>query len=185
MAQTQKTLSAIYTLLADNTTGAVSPQDVRDALESWRMSHGQIYIPAVNATSTALTQNIYAEVTGPAWTLTVGAASHNFDESGGNGRLTYTGVNPVTVHCALSYSMELASGTNSTISVTMGVNGTADAAAEQRRKIGTSSDVGAGACHLITTLTNGDYLSMFVKNNSNNNDVVVVSANLQAIGMTQ
>jgi hypothetical protein len=186
MAQTQKTLSAIYALLADNATGAISAQDLRDAFESWRMSHGQIYIPPVNATETAIVSaDVYVEVTAPAWSLTTGAASHNFDESDGNGRLTYTGAEPVTVHCALSYSIELSSGTNQYIAVSMGVNGTPDTSSEQRRKVGISGDLGAGAAHLITTLNNGDYLSMFAKNETSTANVVITNANLQAIGMTQ
>jgi hypothetical protein len=185
MAETQRTIADIYTLLSNNVTGAISPTDLRDSFETWRMSHGQIYIPATNATATTISDTTsYFEVTAPAWSLTTGAASHNFDESAGNGRLTYTGTEPVTVHVAFSYSMTTASN-NQVTHFRVGVDGTTDVASEVQRKVGTGTDVGAGACHLISTLTTGQYLSVFVRNSTSASNVTVVCCNLQAVGMTQ
>ena len=51
MVDTQRSLSAIQTLFADNTAGAISPQDLRDAVETLRMGHGEIYVSSTAATS--------------------------------------------------------------------------------------------------------------------------------------
>lgn len=183
MAQTQRTSSEIYTLLANNTTGAISPTDVRDAFATWRAGHGQIYVPAAAAAAISFSDSTsYVEVTGPAFTLSSGA--HLFDESAGNGQLTYTGAAAVTVHVAASISMT-ASNNNQITHWRIGVNGTADAASEIQRKIGTAADVGSTALHLITSLTNGDYLSLFVRNASwtASETVTLEVGNLQAVTM--
>jgi len=56
MADTIRTRSAILTLLADNTTRAISPQDVRDAVVSMHGVYGGLYVQdgstAQNANST-------------------------------------------------------------------------------------------------------------------------------------
>ena len=44
MADTSRTLSALQTLLADNTAGAISPQDLRDMLLSLSSGYGMIYV---------------------------------------------------------------------------------------------------------------------------------------------
>ena len=49
MTDTVRTLSALQTLLADNTSGAISPQDLRDAVIS---SVGFAYATAISANTT-------------------------------------------------------------------------------------------------------------------------------------
>ena len=44
MADTIRTLSALQTLLADNTTGQISPQDLRDMLVSCMGVYGHLYV---------------------------------------------------------------------------------------------------------------------------------------------
>ena len=182
MAETQRTSSEIYTLLANNTTGAISPTDLRDAFATWRPGHGQIYVAAAAAAAISFSDSTsYVEVTGPAWTLSSGA--HLFDESGGNGRLTYTGAD-VSVHVAASISMT-ASNNNQITHWRIGKTGTDDAASEIQRKIGTAADGGSTAMHLITTLSTNDYLSLFVRNESwtASETVTLEVANLQCVTM--
>ena len=180
---TQRTTAAIAALLADNSTALISPQDLRDALDSWRNGHGQIYVPAAAAAAVTISDTTsYFEATAPAWTLSAGG--HMFDESGGNGRLTYIGNEPMTAHIALSMSMTVG-GTSDITHWRIGVNGTPDEASEIQRKVGTGADVGALAAHLITTVTNGDYISVWCRNSSNTDDITVETANLQVVSMIQ
>jgi hypothetical protein len=181
MPDTQRTTATIFSLLANNTAGAISPQDLRDALLSWRNGHGQIYVPAAAAAAiTIANTNDYVEATTPAWTLSSGA--HLFDESGGNGRLTYTGVEPMVAHIACSISMTCGSNLQLT-HWRLGVNATPDAASECQRKIGTGTDSGSTALHLIATVTNGDYISLWCRNSTSAADVTLEVANLQAVTM--
>lgn len=182
MADTQRSVTAALALLADNSAGAISPQDLRDALTTWRMGHGQLYVPAAAAAAVTIPDTTnYVEVTAPVWTLSSGA--HWFDESAGNGRLTYIGAADVSAHIALTVSMSCASP-NQDIHARVGVNGTTDAAAEIEHRLTTATFRASTALHLIVTgLSNGDYISLWLRNETGANNVTIESANLQAVTM--
>jgi hypothetical protein len=181
MTQTQRSTAEIYALLADNITEDISPQDHRDSLATWRMGHGQIYVPAADSAPIVIINNTdYYETIDPAWTLS--ADAHNFDESGGNGRLTYTGVADVVLHIACSVSMT--SGDNQQVTHwRLGKNATPDEASEVQRKIAGGSDVGSTALHLVQSMSTGDYVSLWVRNATAANNVTLEVANLQAVTM--
>jgi len=104
MAQTQRSIAQVYALLADNVTEDISPQDLRDALETWLPGHGSIYVEAGDADTVTIPNDTdYVECTNPVWTLH--GDNHNFDESDGNGRLTYIGVADVIAHITATFSM--------------------------------------------------------------------------------
>ncbi len=180
MADVQRSVSAILALLADNANLRISEQDVRDAFVSWRNGHGQIYVAASDSAAVTISNNSdYFEATAPVWTLSAGA--HWFDESDGNGRLTYIGVAGIVVHVSCTISM---TGTNAQVTHwRIGKNGTTDAASEVQRKIGTGADVGSTALHLVTTMSTGDHLSLFVRNATGSNNVTLEAANLQVMTM--
>lgn len=181
MADTQRSVATILGLLADNVAGDISPQDLRDAFVSWRPGHGQLYVAAADAAAETIAGTVnYYEVTTPVWTLSAGA--HLFDESTGNGQLTYTGAVDVVAHIACSISMTCGSN-NQVTHWRLGVNGTSNAASEVQRKIGTGADVGSTALHLITTLSAGDYISLFVRNATGANNVTLEVANLEVVTM--
>jgi hypothetical protein len=179
VADTQRTVSEILTLLADNTSAAISAQDVRDAFVSWRSGWGQIYVAAADTAAITISNtSSYFEATTPAWTLSSGGLW--FDESDGNGRLTYTGTPDVTVFVTATVSMT--SGSSSQVTHwRIAKNGTADAASETQRKIGTGADVGAAVCSLVTTLANGDHLSLAVRNSTGANNVTLEVATLNVV----
>jgi hypothetical protein len=181
MTQTQRSAAEVYALLADNVTEDISPQDHRDSLATWRMGHGQIYVPAAASAPIVIVNNTdYYEAIDPAWTLSAGA--HFFDESGGNGRLTYIGVAPVTVHIACTISVT--SGSNQqVVHGRLGKNGVTDEASEVQRKIAQGTDVGSTALHLVTSMVTDDYLSLWVRNATAANNVILEVANLQAVTM--
>ena len=179
MADTQRTITAALALLADNTAGDISPQDLRDAFTTWRPGHGQIYVPAAAAAAITIVDTTnYVEVTAPAWTLSSGG--YLFDESDGNGRLTYIGTESVMCHIACTISFTAASN-NQLTHWRLGKNGTTDASSEVQRKGGTGSDVGAAALHLMVTLTTGDHISLFVRNATAVSDPTLTCANLQVL----
>lgn len=181
MPDVQRTVAEIDTLLADNTAGNISPQDLRDAFESWRNGHGQIYVKFADTADVTITDSItFFEVTVPVWTVTAGL--HFFDESQGNGRLTYIGIPPVVVHVACTFSFTSPSN-NQHLDWALGLSGVVDEAAELHIKLGTGADENSSALHLVTTMATNSYISLFVKNQTSTANVTVVTANIQAMTM--
>jgi hypothetical protein len=168
MADTQQTWAAAIALAADNTTGAISPQDLRNIMTTLRMSHGQLYVAAADSGDITINNTSdYEEATAMTWTLSSGARL--WDESDGNGKLTYTGTNPMTANQETHWRV--------------GVNGTTDAASEVIRKTGTANDIGSTAIHLIVTVSNGDHVSLFGRNATSTANLTIEAANLQAVAM--
>lgn len=78
MSDTVRTLSALQTLLADNTTGTISPQDLRDAVIS---ALGHLFVAATSTGITLDDDDIVVLATGGAGGITltlpaVAAAQH-------------------------------------------------------------------------------------------------------------
>jgi len=182
MADTQRSVSSILALLADNTSGDISPQDIRDAFVSWRMSHGQIYVPVASAAAVTISNtSSYFEATEPAWTLSSGA--HLFDESSGNGRLTYTGAVTSTIHVACTISMTCASN-NQVLHARLGVDGTTDETSEVIIKVGTGADVVSTAAHLLIDISPGSHISLWLRNETSSANITIQAANIQCVGMS-
>ena len=180
MAETQRTVAEIYALLADNSTGNISPQDVRDGFESWRPATGEIYVTAVNRGEIVIANTSdYAEATAMVWTLSA-AESRLFDESAGNGRLTYIGIPDTVIKVSLTLSMT-AAGTNQLLHFRIGKNAVPDDASEIIRYVTTGSDIGASATQFLTTLSTDDYVSVWARNETSSGNVTIEVANLQAI----
>ena len=182
MAESQLTTAAALAALADNTDGDISPRDVRDQFTTLRMGMGQMFVPATAAAAVTISDtSSYFEATNPAWTFSTDG--YLFDEVS-NGRLRYTGTVPVMAHIACSVSMTMSVGTNQVTHFRLSLNGTTDPASEVQRFVGTGSDVGSTALHLVETLTAGDYISLWVRNSTGSNDVTIECANLQAVTST-
>ncbi len=182
MTQTQRSVAEVYALLPDNITEDISPQDLRDALTTWRNGCGSIYVAAADRTPVIIANNTdYYEAIDPAWTLH--ANGYLFDESGGNGRLTYIGIADVVMQVTCTVSMTSASN-NQVTHWRLGKNATPDAASEAQRKIGaTGTEVGALAITMVEPMTTGDYVSLWVRNATAGNDVIVEVATIAAITM--
>lgn len=181
MADTQRTFAQILALLADNSSGDISPQDIRDALVSIRTDHGQIWVPAAARAAVTISGTVnYYEATTPAWSLT--ADAQLFDESAGNGRLTYTGIVPVMVHIACTVSFTVAAN-NQVIHLRLGKSAVTDEASEAIQKLGTGTDVGSTALHLIEVLDPGEYISLWVRNETSAANITIEVANLQVVTM--
>ena len=182
MADTQRTYAQVLGLLADNLAGDISAQDIRDAFVSWRMPMGQIWLPDGSGVAIACTTNTeWYEVNGSAWTSS--SFGEGFDESAGEGRLTYVGTVPIMVHAAFSVSFT-SSDTNAVVKWRLGVDGTTQPAGEAQRLISSgATDVGSTALHLVTMMDPGQYLSAFAQCENNSKTVTPVVANVQAVGM--
>lgn len=111
MADTVRTLSALQTLLADNTTQGISPQDLRDFLIS---AVGYVYGRALAVNATLTTNDVVVVGTGGAGgiTLTLPAVAssqyklyHAVKEDDGAGAVTLDGNSSETINGATTYAL--------------------------------------------------------------------------------
>jgi len=174
MAETQRTLASVLTLLADNTSGAISPTDLRDAVETLRPGHGEIYISSSAATTLSDTTT-WVEAAGT-YTLSTSPTAHWWAEAT-NARLNYTGVADSLAEVSASVSMTSGSSTQD-IEIGIGKNGTILTPSIVRRKIGTGSDVGAAPIVAQVDVSTTDYLSIMIRNITAANNVTLDLANL-------
>lgn len=186
MADTQRTKSALATLLADNTSGAISPQDLRDLMESLHFSFGSLYISTPAETSIA-NQNEWTKVAG----TTTDVNLHRFEGKTAlavDNRLKYTGAAMVHVHAVFNWSQTSAS---SNVEFDAAAYHYDDSAASGsilthsivRRKQGTGSDVGAAAAHFDVMMDTNDYVEMHVRNVTNDTNVTFQYAYMFIMGM--
>lgn len=166
MADTARGVTALQALLADNSNGAVSPQDVRDMLVSLVPAHGELTITASGLTTVSVL-NTWYNVSGT-WTLTA-TFSDDFDEPA-EGRLRYIGT-PTRTAFVIATISTTAADNNQVIEWGIAKNGTIISESIISRKQGTGADVGALAVQAITTLATNDYLTVQARNTTSTGDL--------------
>jgi len=179
VADTQRTIAAVMALLADNTTADISPQDLRDAIESLRPRFGRIYVLPAGSAAVVIPDTVnYVEITSPTWTLDANAL--DVDESDGNGKLTYTGAADVVAHVTAHLSLTSASN-NQDVHFRVAKNGTTLPESEAIYKILQGADATGVALETIVALSTGDHLSLAVRNATGANNITVENAGLQIL----
>lgn len=175
---TQRSYSEIISLFPDNTSGDISPQDLRDFVDSVRTPHGSFSMQS-NAVETVINSiDVYEKVAG---TTAAGPHLHDMtmDQSG---RLTYTGVSPRHFHLVASIAMTSAAN-NQTVAFRCAVNGATIDRTMIERRIGTGTDIGAVSLHGDALLNNGDYFEVFVTNETSTANVTINDLYVFAMGM--
>ena len=176
MADTERSLAQLQALLADNATGDISPQDIRDMLVSLTQPYGSFSTATASATTIAVAGTYYKM----AGTTQVGNVRQMSMPS--NGRLQYDGVSPRHFHIAVSVSMTT-SNVNNIVGLKIAKNGTVLDDTIVRRFVSTGTDVGSTAVHGDVALSNGDYLELFVTNETDTDSVTVEEVYFFALGM--
>lgn len=175
MADTKRSLADIYTLLANNSSGAISAQDMRDAIITLASDHGEIHVTSASATTISDTTSYfdaagtYALDSGVDWDMDT------------NGQLRYTGTPDRYVEATASFSVTAATN-NQVLHFGIAKNGTELTASDIQRKVGTGADVGAGMVHGFTTVSTNDYLTVEVRNETSAANVTFETCELFARG---
>ncbi len=177
MAETQRTLAALRTLLADNTTNQISAQDLRDMMETLRAGHGEISITST-AETTITSQDTFVDVAG---TFSLSDDAYHFDMNT-NGQLRYTGPTNRVLHIAITASFTSASN-NRIIRVAAGKNGTEIAPSEAKRFIATGADLGSTAVHSLLHVSTNDYITLMVANGTATSNFTMQTVSLFAMAM--
>lgn len=179
MADTQRTASALTTLLADNSTGNINEQDLRDVLVSLQPDTGQIYEQSNATATTVAAGSTWYEVTLSGTALTSGA--RNFD-SPASGQLRYTGTPDRVFLIVANFSVSSGSA-NQALEFGIGLDGTIDATSVIITDSGAISTDRAMSLSFLITLSTNEYVSLMVQNTTGANDVTVSDLTMQAIGM--
>ena len=174
MADTARTRAEILALLANNISGDISPQDMRDVVVSLLHARGEIAITTPAATVVAA-MNTWYPVLGT-WTLTAATSGEGFDEPN-NGQIRYTGAPARITFATATFSFESASGPIVT-EWALAKNGTViDESIMEHYSLGAGVPLGLASAALISMDTN-DYLTLVVRNTT---DTANITASYAAI----
>lgn len=179
MADTARTLSEVQSLLGNNNTGAISPQDIRDMLESLLPDFGEIHYNDTPVEDEIETKDVWIEATAGTWLLTASPVPRNFS-MGVAGRLQYDGNETRLVLVSMPVVM-ISAGNNKTYEFAIGVNGTPIDETISQRTIGTGSEVGATSCAGLLSIAPGNYLSLMVRNITDTTNLTFNHANIIAV----
>ncbi len=179
MVDTARTLAALVTLLADNSAGGISAQDLRDLLVSLQNDQGEMYI-STSAELTIGTKDVWVPAEASTWTFETDPVAKDFS-MGTNGRLQYDGAETrnVVVHAHMSM---ISPANLKTYEFALGIDGSVHTSTIIRRKIGTGADVGAAGISGIVEMTSGSYVGLMARCISDDSNVQLVLANITALG---
>jgi hypothetical protein len=175
VAETQRTITDLYTRLADQATGDISPEDVRDIVETLRVDHVQMYLSSSAVTNVAVA-GTFLKVAG---TTALTADNRHFSSPVSN-RLQYDGAAKRLVYATANISFTSASP-NKEMRFRWALGGVTIAASEIRR-YGASASVASCSCSVLSEMTTSQYLELFATNVTDTTDLTVTALNIVALG---
>ncbi len=178
MAETQRTLTALLLLLADNGTGDISPEDVRDIVETFRSDHAQLYVSTPAATTIGVA-GTFVKGAGTT-TLSSPPTPENFSMPADN-KLLYNGPAKRTVKVVCNFSVTCASSSQ-VLAFRMAKNGTDLVDSEIEHKIGTGADRVAASVAALIEMVNTDYVELFLTNKTSTGAVTLEKMNMIVFG---
>lgn len=178
MAETPKVLSALLAQLPDNTTGLISPEDIRDVVVSLFPSRGQLDLTATAATTFALT-NTWYKIAGTT-ALDTSLGQDGFSQAANNELRATKAVNQVLL---ITANVELLCGSNNkTFGLTFAKNGTAITGIHVSALLANSNKgYGFSITALLPTAAN-DIISVYVRNETDTTSVTATTLTLSAVG---
>lgn len=173
----QLTKAELDTLFADNTIRSISPAKLRDLVESACVPHGALHYTDGGGATTISTPSTYTKIANTA-SLDMGSA---FSMSA-VGRLRYDGTK--TVHALLTAALSITcAANNQTLGFAMYKNGSIITPSIMRTKISTGADVQSLSMHVATDLAPGDYIEIYVANETSASNVTVNHGYISALGI--
>jgi hypothetical protein len=194
MADTSRTVADMASNLFQDSqaAGSITPQDLRDFLETCQTKQGSIYISTAGATTIAGQANVTANSltnmvaveTGGTFTLSVAPTANEFDMNT-DGQLRYTGTPTTNVFFTASVMLEI---------VTAGVDLELVMAVTKGGTLVTGAKTGGFGPRVttnsvpmsvsgFTSMATNDYLNIFVGNVDSTGNVVARMAQLTAFSL--
>lgn len=178
MAETPKVLSALLAQLPDNTTGDISPEDIRDVVVSLFPSRGQIDLTAGGTTTFALTNTWYKLVCTTA--LDTGLGQDGFSQASSNEIRATKAVNQVLLCTA---TVEVSSGgNNKTYSFTFAKNGVPITTSHVSDKFETSGALKTVTVIALIPTVQNDTISVYVRNDTDTTNLTTANLTLSMVG---
>lgn len=166
MADTKRLWSALQTLLADNVSGDISPQDLRDAIYSLEPDYASMYVSSAAATTISVA-GTYVKVQG----TTTLKANNNFSMPLSN-KLQYDGTpdRHVKAHVVGTFTPV---GTAVDVSFRLAKNGTTDADTQQTVHAVTAVKHPFALVGELEDFATNDYVEVHVANDTDTNNLTV------------
>ena len=163
---TRQTLANLEIQLADNTSGAITPETIRDLLATLNPANGSLF-ENVAAPTTIAVAGTYVKAAG---TTTAGEL---LDMSmPADNRLQYDGVVEAHLHCAITVSF-VSAGNNQVIGLAAYLNGALIPGSIVRHKLGGGGDVSAIALHTDIDVVAGDFIELWLTNETGTATVTI------------
>lgn len=180
MADTPRTLATLLTLCADNATGDITAQVLRDVLVSAFPARGQLTLS--NTVTTTFTQSsTYIPLAGTTALDTAVSTGVTMPASG-TLRFDKTVAQVVQITAELAV---LPAGNNHTYAFAFAKNGTAITATAQTQNYGNLNGTPATVqLHALVAVAAGDTLSVVVRNNTDTTSITASKLTLSAIAFT-
>jgi hypothetical protein len=177
MPDTVRTISTIMALLADNTTGDISPQDLRDAVETLRPDYGHMYV-STPASTTIGVAGTYVKAAGTT-ALVSSPASRNFTMPADN-RLRYDGAAKriVFIFCQVSVQH----GASDEIRLRLAKNGTT-LSQTQLKLNAAETEYMSGAMFAVVEMVSTDYVEVWITNQTDTSQPTVSDMSLLAVAL--
>ena len=176
MADVFRTRAELLSLLADNTTGEISAQDLRDLVMSIVPAFGHIYLATPAATSIPST-GTWVKAAG----TTAAGDLYNFTSPTSN-RLTLSASIPVRALILCSGSISAAAAAQQ-VRLRVGVKNSASALTEVVLDLTDANTSYAFSTHLVESLQPNDWVELFVANDTSTSSLTVDSLTLTIIGL--
>jgi len=180
MAEQARTQAELLALFADNEARNILEEYIRNLVLSVVPGVASCYISTAAATTIPGT-TAYYKVNAAAWTS---RKLHNWTAA--NGRLTYTGIPDVHIHVAGSISMTAAAN-NQILHFRVVKNDDYtdpdSVASDVDRKVGTGADVGSTAIHYDSMMSTGDYIEIWVRNETSASNMTMTKEYFFALAM--
>lgn len=184
MADTARTSSSILSLFADNTSGDISAQDLRDFVKSLVFPVGQISY--FNTTGTAIT--IAAQSDGSTNLVLVNPTTSlwgsevEMDSPSNVGRLRYTGSLTRNFLVTVTGSFLPATG-NDAFVFAIAKGGTAQAASKQLVFTDATTDTVPFSTSALVSLATNEYVELYVGNMTAGRNMTINALSIRAVGL--
>lgn len=177
MSDTQRTQAELVALFVDNTSGAITPQMLRDFLESSNPSHGGLHYTDPGVPTTITQQSTFVPIANTGDQL---QNPHRFDQPS-SGRLRYIGRVAAYARILFTGSMSCPSGANQIARLAIAINGQVQVPSFTRTKLANANDSQAIALSFETILNPNDYLEVWVANDSSASNLTIEHGYLSAL----
>jgi hypothetical protein len=176
MSSTQRSKDTLDTLFADNTSGLITPARLRDFVESAKPSMGGLHFDGPGDPTSIATAETFVKASNE----TTLQGAYRFSAPADN-RLQYDGPEDVAAIVIATLAFTCADD-DQVLAFALAINGTVVDASIIRTKIATGADIQAVTIMAHPTLESGDYIEVWVANDTSDADITIDHGHMHVAG---